>query len=159
MNERRVFKLFHYLDQGLAVEEIIAREERGRLGQERGLDSEYRVLKVLRNLADVAAVQGKSRKPNREPQGFDFIVQLKKTSELDLKSVKVEVKSSTVGILSYKKSLRRRRGIAAEELNFWLGKNRLVLINGQDSPEKIAQDFLSQVERIREIYKILNEDS
>lgn len=120
-----------------------------RLWADRGVKVEERVKSILEK--EIQIVQNVEMHKKYAPLS-DMSVYFVKDFPID--RVKVEVKSSWMGIQEYKEKIRRK--LPSEEktdegVKKWLTKNKIVLVNGSEykSPKEILNEsFYPQLQRI-----------
>ena len=136
---------------GISPEEL-AKLERRRAELQRGISSERKVARVLSGLS----VDGKKVVHEVHLNEHGSEEDLKEhdvTIETDIGTIWGQVKSSDIGIRSFKSEIAKkiqRLGMSVT-VNEYLALNGLVVLNGQKSIESIQRSFLLQKAAINQI--------
>lgn len=115
----------------------------------RGLTTEARVARILREAPYVDSLSRTSAYSPEDMAGYDFYAYLRGIDPLDV--VGVQVKSSQRGIEEFLKERIRDpklQGQGERGTRRWLISRRLVMINGSLTEREIIESFISQVELI-----------
>jgi len=110
----------------------------------KGFESEQRVLEALRGIGFAAIIC--------EHNGFDD--QQKRDIKVSIKNnghpaevIYIQVKSSRKGVTSFYREIETISG-GAENIEVWLKKKRIIVINGQEDPKEICKCFLENLKRL-----------
>lgn len=161
MKERgsRVDKLYAAIHQGKTAEEAYASINRGGEGVARGTETESIVHSLLTSLPIVDYATRTTRDIRQDYQGTDMVVSLKIGQDqfpLVINHVKVQVKSSNDGIIRFRKKLMKQHKFSQEQLNEWLKKKKMIVINGRKPPQEVERDFMHQLGAINDYYQTQN---
>lgn len=150
--ESRVMRILDLLNDRKSPEEIVRImsdiNNIGRKMNERGKKNEKQVAAVLSSLEGVVGVTISRNNSREDRKGKDLIVQLKPIPGHEV--TYVQVKSSQLGIRSYRYRVGRNANIPASEVDNWLIEHNQILINSRSPVEVIKASFLSQLAAIRD---------
>lgn len=152
-NLRRINQIFEDLEAGVAPYDIVEKHERQiEYGHEQniaGREREEYVARVLADLSFVDSAKVSKPKDKNDRRGRDIIVYLNQgVISVSFDSVFIQVKSSYQSIKEFKTKIIRRCQIPPGQLDEWLMKKRLIIINGKNSEEEIVAEFTAQLDLI-----------
>mgnify|MGYP001591468925 FL=1 len=163
-NERRERKpnnlgfIFEQLHRGVPSVEILSQiEERrrrraeGSKAAQKGSHSERVARNAIFKIPVVASAIISPKDGYEDENLVDINVRLKIP---DVEQVAVQVKSSQEGIKKAKRILRRKMKLTVEQFDEWLIANKLILMNGQQDNEEIQQQFMDQLDKIKEFHAV-----
>ena len=150
--------MFERLHRGIPLVKILSQIEEGRgrraVGSEaaqRGSQSELAVKNAISKIPVVASAIISPKDGYEDERLVDINVRLKIP---DVEQVAVQVKSSQEGIKKAKRILRRKMELTLEQFDEWLIRNKLIFVNGQQDNEKIQQQFMDQLNKIKEFHGV-----
>ncbi len=147
-----VHKLIRDLESGLSSADIIAQQAAKHLDGDRsamrGDESEERVLEVVSKLPFVLSVRRKGKGGRADAQGIDLLASM--NEQYDSSSISIQVRSSQVGIDHMMKQLEKRTGLTRKGVEDWMKETGRVVLNGQEDPTQIRENFIRQLEEIKD---------
>jgi hypothetical protein len=119
-------------------------QELQKLWYERGEKVEKKVQSIIASQTEI--VKSVNGNPAPDTEGYDLTVEFIDGFVID--RVFIEVKSSTIGIRSYKKQIRDSLPEGQRDMEHvrkWMTENNIILINGgeKDNKEKTPEEILS----------------
>ena len=151
-----IFELLHrgvpYVEILSQIEERRSRRAEGSKAAQKGIYSE-RVARIAISQIPIVRsaiiiLQEGSENINLE----DIHVRLREIPYVE--SVSIQVKSSQKRIREAKRTLRRKMELTVEQFDEWLIRNKLIFVNGQMDNEKIQQQFMDQLGKIKEFHTV-----
>jgi hypothetical protein len=160
MSEKRKHFILDLIEQDLSTKEIreklTARQEKVNTQLERGVSSEKQAADAIGTIDIVNQVTIFKRGSRSDKKGRDLMVTLSQKKahslfkrELAIPHVFVQVKSSQIGISSF----RNTYGSNEEEIGNNLAEKKLVVLNGNNEPKKIVDSFLEQIDFIDQYWQ------
>lgn len=150
---RRLNFLMKMIEVGKCADEahkILAKKEKGaRL--RRGSVSERNVQEALSRLSIVSNVKRSRRGSHEDDEGKDLTIYLR-GHEID--EVFVQIKSSHEGICNFKAKTSRRLKLPRNTFDTWLREQKMIVLNGRDSPDEIRAKFLNQLDSVVQFHKV-----
>lgn len=124
-----------------------------RFTRELGDSSESRVKGILENIHGICEVQFTKRYSHRDRAGIDLVAFMDRTiAENGIREVNIQVVSSFSGADYFRRenceAQRYKYPLNMINIDYWLYINRMIILNGQESPEYIRKCFWIEFENI-----------
>ena len=132
------------------IEEKRRRRAEGSEAFEKGRHSERVARNAISKIPIVASAIITPKDGYEDTNSVDISVRLRKTPYVE--HVVVQVKSNQRHIGEAKRILRKRTGLTRGQFDEWLMTNKLIFVNGQMSHGEIQEQFMDQLNKIKEFH-------